>query len=74
MVGQEERRKLMSSMYSEPIYPLVVVLKCLACLILLVFFVVAPWVYVATSETPTADGRETEIARGAAATPDAYVD
>lgn len=74
MVGPEERRKLMSSMYSEPIYPLVVVLKCLACLILLMVFVVGPLVYVATNDTSTADGRETEIASGAAGKPDSYVD
>lgn len=57
MIGAEEKRKLMSQMTNEPIYPLIAVLKCLAALIVLVIIAAGPWAFLATNNPSGTESR-----------------
>ena len=50
MIGADERRKIMSQFEDDPVYPHIVVLKCLAALLFLVIVAAGPWVILATND------------------------
>jgi hypothetical protein len=45
MIGAEERRRLISRLGGDPVSPLGAVLKCAACILLLVLIAAGPWAF-----------------------------
>jgi len=66
MIGAEERRKLMDRVGRDSISPLGAVLKCAACIVVLVIIAAGPWAFLSAGG-PTAANKGHPASRAGAA-------